>query len=146
MVRRNPRTIPAAGQINCRQSQRFESGFTTDQTGQRPERSVDPVATEVTRWKSFEIRLLTSTGQRPERSADLVATEVTRWKSCENIRLPMNGAVVAQTAGLLYRRPPACRAWKVRAPKTYPPPADWQSAIQQTGGLRYVLWRRAASS
>jgi hypothetical protein len=44
---------------------------------------------------------------------------------------------VTQTAGLLYRRLPACEAIVVRMHQKFKGPADWQSAIQQTSGLRY---------
>src|SRR6185503_8642190 len=44
---------------------------------------------------------------------------------------------VTQTAGLLYRRLPACEPRYVRKPPHRRRPADWQSAIQQTSGLRY---------
>jgi len=52
-----------------------------------------------------------------------------------HIALP-HGAV-AQAAGLLYRRLPACEATFVRTQRKAERPADWQSAIRQTSGLRY---------
>jgi hypothetical protein len=41
---------------------------------------------------------------------------------------------VAQISNLLYRRFPTCRATRPRLH-----PADWKSAIQQIGNLRYKL-------
>ena len=52
---------------------------------------------------------------------------------------------VTQTSGLLYRRPVACLPRpRLSVPVLFPPRgfvgrhADWKSATQQTGGLRYA--------
>jgi hypothetical protein len=49
----------------------------------------------------------------------------------------MNHAPVAQVSNLLYRRLPAGRPWKNRRDRKLAALADWKSAIQQTGSLRY---------
>ena len=55
----------------------------------------------------------------------------------------MNLPQVAQTSGLLYRRPPACGLRASSRHPTLRAAADCKSAIQQTGGLRYSTLRRS---
>jgi hypothetical protein len=54
-------------------------------------------------------------------------------------RLSRDGfANVAQTSSLLYRRLPVGSRMTILAQKATPTRADWKSATQQTGSLRYV--------
>ena len=46
--------------------------------------------------------------------------------------------MVAQTSGLLYRRPPVCKVNDKLARPSASLTADWKSALQQAGSLRYT--------
>ena len=73
----------------------------------------------------------TAPGQMPGRQPPPTHRTAERRHSCRR--------VVAQVSNLLYRRFSICGPWSYLTPPSFRAPAEWNSALQQIGNLRYSL-------